>query len=63
MIILCYEYCEYYQYITEKNLKKICGNCIMKVAVEELKESLKETTLYKVLIKILDWISEKLNYI
>lgn len=48
-------------YITEKNIEVICKNWIVKVVVEDLKESLKETTLYRFLIKFLDWLNSKLE--
>lgn len=33
----------------------------MKVAIDDLKNSLKETLLYRNMIKILDWLSNKLE--
>lgn len=55
------ENCKDYPYLTEKNIEEICRCCMMKVAIEELKQSLKETLLYKYTIKILDWLSNKLE--
>lgn len=36
-------------------------NCDYKDKIEKLKESLKETWLYKFMIKLLDWLSKKLR--
>ncbi|MCX4341765.1 MAG: hypothetical protein OSJ72_19320 [Lachnospiraceae bacterium] len=40
-----------------------CDHCMMMDAVEDLKESFKETGSYKILIKFLDWLNDGLDHI
>lgn len=61
VISLDCENCKDYSYLTENNAEEICICCIMKVAIEELKQLSKETLLYKYTIKILDWLCNKLE--
>lgn len=53
--------CPDYPYVTNKNRKAICGRCDLEDAVDKLKETFKEAWLYKSMIKLLDWLSERLE--
>lgn len=52
--------CPDYSYVTEKNRKSIC-HCDLEDAIDEFKEALRKTWLYKSMIKFLDWLSERLE--
>ena len=53
--------CPDYSYVTDKNRKSICYRCDLEDAVDEFKEALRETWLYKSMIKFLDLVSERLE--
>lgn len=53
--------CPNYPYVTNKNRKQICYRCDLEDAVNEFKAALKETWLYKFMIKLLDWLDYKLE--
>lgn len=48
-------------YITDENRKQICYRCDLENAVNEFKTTLKEAWLYKFMIKLLDWVEDKLE--
>ena len=53
--------CPDYPYVTDENRKSICYRCDLEDVVGELKEELIDSWLYKSMIKILDWLNEKLE--
>lgn len=53
--------CLDYPYVTDENRKQICYRCDLEDAVNEFKVALKETCLYKFMIKLLDWLDDKLE--
>lgn len=53
--------CPDYPYVTDKNRNQICYRCDLEDAVSEFEEALKDTWLYKSMIKFLDWLSERLE--
>lgn len=56
--------CPDYLYVTDEDRKQICYRCDLEGAVNEFKATLKETWLYKFMIKLLDWLEDKLeNYL
>lgn len=53
--------CPYYLYVTDENRDKICYRCDLDDAANKFKSALKETWLYKFMIKLLDWLKNKLE--
>ena len=53
--------CSDYPYVTDENRKQICYRCDLEDAINEFKVSLKETWIYKIMIKMLDWLNCKLE--
>lgn len=53
--------CQDYPYVTDENRKQICYRCDLEDTVNDLKEAFKETWIYKIMIKLLDWLEDKLE--
>ena len=53
--------CLDYPYVTDENRKQICYSCDLEDAVNEFKAAFKETWLYKFMIKIMNWLDDKLE--
>ena len=53
--------CSDYPYVTDKNRKSICYKCDLEDAINELKKTFRKTRLCKFMIKLLDWLSERLE--
>lgn len=53
--------CPDYSYVTDENRDKICYRCDLEDTVNEFKSTLKETWIYKDMVKLLDWLDDKLE--
>ena len=53
--------CPNYQNVNEKNRDKICYRCDFQDAVCEFKRAFKESWMYKFMVKLLDWLEDKLE--
>ena len=50
--------CSNYPYVTDENRDKICYRCDFQDAVCELKRAFEESWMYKLMVKLLDWLEE-----
>ena len=55
--------CPDYPYVTYENRDKICYRCNFQDVVCELKRSFEESWIYKFMVKLLDWLEDKLENI
>lgn len=53
--------CPDYPYFTDENRDKICHRCDFQDAVCELKQTFEEIWVYKFMVKLLDWLEDKLE--
>ena len=53
--------CPDYSYATDENRHKICYRCDFQDAVCELKRAFEESWMYKLMVKLLDWLEDKLE--
>ena len=53
--------CPDYPYVTDENRDKICYRCDLQDAVCELKQAFEESWMYKSMVKLLDWLEDKLE--
>lgn len=53
--------CPFQQYKINNNKNQICYDCGFKDASIEFNETFKETQMYKFMIKLLDWLENKLE--
>ena len=53
--------CPDYSYATNENRHKICYRCDFQDAVCELKRAFEESWIYKFMVKLLDWLENKLE--
>ena len=48
-------------YVTDENRDKVCYRCDFQDAVCELKRAFEESWMYKFMVKLLDWLEDKLE--
>ena len=53
--------CPDYPYVIDKNRDKICYRCDFQDAVCELKQAFEESWMYKFMVKLLDWLEDRLE--
>ena len=53
--------CPDYPYVTDENRHKICYRCDFQDAVCELKQAFEESWMYQFMVKLLDWLEDKLE--
>lgn len=56
-----YSNCPDYLYVTDENRDKICYRCDFQDAVRELKQAFEESWMYKFMVKLLDWLEDKME--
>lgn len=55
------QHCEDYPYVTDKNRKEICYRCDLEDALDKLKVELKQTWMYKFLVRCAEWLNRMLG--